>query len=71
MDVTFETVFHTLLAVIVSFAMKTQVGRWFLFEYKHGRLVILSKPFVTKEAAERVRLKFSERERRKIGIGRS
>ena len=45
--------------------------RWFLFEYKNGEFVILSKPFKTKEAAEKERLKLPERERKKIGIGRS
>jgi len=50
--------------------MKTTV-RWVLFEYKHGKLVLLSKPFKTKEAAEKARLKFPESTRKKIGIGRS
>jgi hypothetical protein len=49
--------------------MKPQVERWFLYEYKHGELVILSKPFKTKELAEKARLKYPESERKKIGIG--
>lgn len=49
--------------------MKTQVERWFLYAYKDGELIILSKPFKTKEAAEKARLKYSEGERKKIGIG--
>ena len=43
--------------------------RWALFEYKGRELVILSKPFKTKELAEKARQKYSDRERRKIGMG--
>jgi len=39
--------------------MKT-TGRWILFEYKHGKLVLLSKPFKTKEAAEKAREKYPD-----------
>jgi len=48
--------------------MKTSV-RWFLFEYQGLELVILSKGFKTKKLAENERLKYPDRERRKIGIG--
>jgi len=48
--------------------MKSSV-RWLLFEYQGLELVILSKPFKTKKLAERARLKYPERERRKIGVG--
>jgi hypothetical protein len=48
--------------------MKSSV-RWLLYEYKGLELVILSKPFKTKELAERARQKYPERERGKIGIG--
>jgi hypothetical protein len=48
--------------------MKTSV-RWFLFEYQGLELVILSKGFKTKKLAEMARLKYPERDRRKIGIG--
>jgi hypothetical protein len=48
--------------------MKSSV-RWLLFEYQGHELVILSKPFKTKELAEKARLKYSDRVRRKIGIG--
>jgi hypothetical protein len=48
--------------------MKSSV-RWVLFEYKGREPVILSKPFKTKELAEKARQKYPERERRKIGIG--
>jgi len=48
--------------------MKSSV-RWLLFEYKGRELVILSKTFKTKELAEKARVKYPERVRRKIGIG--
>jgi len=48
--------------------MKTS-ARWLLFEYQGLDLVILSKPFKTKELAEKARRKYPDRERRKIGIG--
>jgi hypothetical protein len=48
--------------------MKTSV-RWVLIEYKGLELVILSKPFKTKELAEKARQKYPDRERRKIGVG--
>jgi hypothetical protein len=43
--------------------------RWLLFEYQGLELIILSKPFTTKELAERARLKYPDRVRKKIGIG--
>ena len=48
--------------------MKLSV-RWLLFEYKGLELVILSEPFKTEELAEKARLKYPDRVRRKIGIG--
>jgi len=48
--------------------MKTS-ARWLLFEYKGLELVFLSKPFKTRILAEKARLKYADRERRKIGIG--
>jgi hypothetical protein len=48
--------------------MKTSM-RWLLFEYKGLELVTLSKPFRTKKLAEKARLKYPDRIRRKIGIG--
>ena len=42
---------------------------WLLFEYKGLELVILSKPFKTKELAEKARQKYPESVRGKIGIG--
>jgi len=46
-------------------------ARWFLYEYEHGKLVILSKPFKTKKEAEKARQQHFAREKRKVGIGRS
>jgi hypothetical protein len=43
--------------------------RWLLFEYKGLELVILSKPFKTKELAEKARQKYPERERKGIAVG--
>jgi hypothetical protein len=48
---------------------KNPTVRWLLFEYKSLELVFLSKGFKTKELAEKARLKYSDRVRRKIGIG--
>jgi hypothetical protein len=39
--------------------MKT-TARWLLFEYQSRELVILSKPFKTKELAEKARQKYPE-----------
>jgi hypothetical protein len=44
-------------------------ARWLLFEYKGLELVILSKPLKTKKLAEKARLKYPDRMRKKIGIG--
>ena len=43
--------------------------RWLLFQYVSGEFTPLSKPLKTKEQAEKARLKYSERERKAIGIG--
>jgi len=45
------------------------VERWLLFKYIDGELTPLSKPLKKKEHAEKARLKYSERERKTIGIG--
>jgi len=51
------------------------VERWLLFKhvalFKHiaGEFTPLSKPLKKKEQAEKARLKYSERERKAIGIG--
>jgi hypothetical protein len=43
--------------------------QWLLFKYVDGRFTRLSKPFKTKVAAEKARLKLPERERGAIGVG--
>jgi hypothetical protein len=48
--------------------MKTST-RWVLYEYKGLQLVILSKPFKTKELAEQARRKHPASVAKKIGIG--
>jgi len=45
------------------------IERWLLFKYVGIEFTPLSKPFKTKEQAEKARLKYPERERRAIGIG--
>ena len=40
-----------------------------LFEYVGRKCVPLSKPFKTKAGAEKARLKYPEREQKRIGIG--
>jgi hypothetical protein len=49
--------------------MSKTVERWLLFEYVGGELTPLSKPFKTKEQAEKARQKYPERLRKKIGLG--
>jgi len=43
--------------------------QWLLFKYIGGEFTPLSKPFKTKTAAEKARLKLPERERRMVGVG--
>jgi len=45
------------------------VERWLLFKYVGREFTPLSKPFTTKEQAEKVRLKYPERQRKAIGVG--
>jgi hypothetical protein len=51
-----------------KFLMKN-IERWLLFRYVEGEFTPLSKPFKTKDQAEKARLKLPERERRKVGVG--
>ena len=47
-------------------------SQWVLYTHNGEELVLLSKKkFKTKEAAEKAREKYPERERRQIGVGRS
>jgi hypothetical protein len=45
------------------------VEQWLLFKYIGGRFTPLSKPFKTRERAEKARLKYPQRERKSIGLG--
>jgi hypothetical protein len=45
------------------------IEQWLLFRYVGGEFTPLSKPFKTKVQAEKARLKYSDRERKAIGIG--
>jgi hypothetical protein len=45
------------------------VQQWLLYKYIDGRFTPLSKPFKTKAATERARLKLPERERRSVAVG--
>jgi len=49
--------------------MPNIVERWLLFKYINGEFTPLSKPLKKKEQAEKARLKYSERERKTIGVG--
>jgi hypothetical protein len=43
--------------------------QWLLYRYVGGEFTPLSKPFKTKEQAEKARVKYSEKERKTIGVG--
>jgi hypothetical protein len=45
------------------------VEQWFLFEYIGVEFTPLSKPFKTREQAEKTREKYPERLRKGIGVG--
>jgi hypothetical protein len=45
------------------------IEQWLLFRYVGGEFTPLSKPSETQVQAEKARLKYSERERKTIGIG--
>ena len=49
--------------------MPKTIERWLLFEYVDGEFTPLSKPFKTKQLAEKARLKYPERQRKTIGLG--
>jgi hypothetical protein len=61
------------LGVLALTCYKTEmpkiIARWLLFKYLNGEFAPLSKPFKTKAAAEKARLKYPERERGAIGVG--
>jgi hypothetical protein len=45
------------------------VEQWLLFRYIEGQFTPLSKPFKTKDQAEKARSKFPEREQREVAVG--
>jgi len=45
------------------------VERWLLFKYVGREFTPLSKPFKTKEAAERARLKLPKKEQKTVAVG--
>jgi len=45
------------------------IEQWLLFKYVEGQFTPLSKPFKTREQAEKARLKLPERERRAAAVG--
>ena len=49
--------------------MPKTTEKWLLFKYVGLEFTPLSKPFKTREQAEKARLKYPERERGTIGIG--
>ena len=46
-----------------------ETEQWFLFQYQNGKVAALSKGFKTKQLAEKARSKYTEPERKKIGVG--
>jgi hypothetical protein len=52
-----------------KFEMPKTIEKWLLYEHVEGEFTPLSKPFKTKAAAEKARLKYPEKERRRIGVG--
>jgi hypothetical protein len=49
--------------------MPKTIEQWLLFTYVGREITLLSKPFKTKQLAEKARLKYPEKERKKIGVG--
>ena len=49
--------------------MPKTTEKWLLFTYVNGEFTPLSKPFKTKQLAEKARSKFAGRERKSIGVG--
>jgi hypothetical protein len=45
------------------------VEQWLLFRYIDGQFTPLSKPFKTREQAEKARQKYPDPERKAIGVG--
>jgi len=49
--------------------VRRTTAQWLLFKYVGGEFTLLSKPFKTKEQAEKARLKYPERQRKTIALG--
>ncbi len=49
--------------------MPKTIEKWLLFKYVSGEFTPLSRPFRSKEQAEKARQKYPERDRKTIGIG--
>jgi hypothetical protein len=49
--------------------MPKTTEKWLLFKYIDGEFTPLSKPLKTKQLAEKMRSKYPEQERKKIGVG--
>jgi hypothetical protein len=49
--------------------MPKTTTKWLLFTYVHGVFTPLSKPFKSKQLAEKARRKYLEKQRRAIGLG--
>ena len=45
------------------------IEQWLLYKFIDGQFTPLSKPFKTKDQAEKARLKLPERERRGVAVG--
>jgi hypothetical protein len=45
------------------------IQQWLLFKYVDGEFTPLSKPFKTKQRAEKARRKYSQRQRKTIAVG--
>jgi hypothetical protein len=52
-----------------KFEMSKIIEQWLLFEYVGLEFTPLSKPFKTREQAEKAREKYPERLRKRIGLG--
>ncbi len=49
--------------------MSKAIEKWLLYTHIAGEFTPLSKPFETKEQAEKARAKYPERKRKTIGLG--
>lgn len=49
--------------------MPKTTEKWLLFKYVGREFTPLSKPFKTREQAEKARLKYPDRQRKAIGLG--